>query len=63
MENSKGEDLVVAYAGNQSDANFIKTLLEQNEIPVFLKDEIMGSIYPAFTVGGNSRHCYEKRPR
>lgn len=52
MKNSNEEDFVVVYAGNQPDASFLKTLFEQNEIPSFLKDEIMGSISTAFTIGG-----------
>lgn len=46
------DDLVVAYAGTQADASFVKSLLEEDGIEAFLEDEIMGSIYPIATIGG-----------
>jgi|WetSurMetagenome_2_1015567.scaffolds.fasta_scaffold1702634_1 hypothetical protein len=52
MEKSKGEEFVIIFEGQQMDASFLKSLLEQEEISVFLKDEIMGSLYPSFVVGG-----------
>ncbi|MDD5530091.1 MAG: DUF2007 domain-containing protein [bacterium] len=52
MKKSEGEEFVIIFEGQQMDAIFLKGLLEQEEIPVFLKDEIMGSMYPSFVVGG-----------
>ncbi|MFA5033712.1 MAG: DUF2007 domain-containing protein [bacterium] len=52
MEKSKGDEFVIIFEGEQMDASFLKGLLEQEGISVFLKDEIMGSLYPSFVVGG-----------
>ena len=45
-------DLVVVYAGDPFEADYVKWTLENNGIQAFLKDEILGSIAPYYTAGG-----------
>ncbi|MDD2891027.1 MAG: DUF2007 domain-containing protein [bacterium] len=52
MGKYKDGEFVAVFEGQQIDASFLKSLLEQEEIPVFLEDELMGSMYPSFVVGG-----------
>jgi hypothetical protein len=37
---------VVVFAGTQWEAAFVKSMLEDNEIDAFLKDEIFGTLEP-----------------
>ena len=44
---------VVVFAGTQWEAAFVKSMLEDNEIDAFLKDEIFGTLEPwAVSPGG-----------
>ncbi|MCK4325913.1 DUF2007 domain-containing protein [bacterium] len=43
---SEENNLIVVYAGTLVNASFVKSLLENDGIPAFLKDEIMGEIAP-----------------
>jgi len=50
---SEGEELVVIYAGNSVNTGLLKGLLEHAGIAVFLQDEVIGSMVPAYaTLGG-----------
>ncbi|MFZ9661241.1 MAG: DUF2007 domain-containing protein [Chitinophagaceae bacterium] len=43
--NDKNEPVVV-FSGNIFEVGFIRSLLENEDIPCFLKDEYMGTIEP-----------------
>jgi hypothetical protein len=43
---SNPNDLVVVFSGNTFEADLAKNELENNGIPAFLKDEIIGTIAP-----------------
>ena len=51
---SQENDLVVVYAGNVAEAGFVRTLLEGNEIPAFLKDEVVGTLFPWCAASGGA---------
>jgi hypothetical protein len=46
------EELVVVYTGNSVEAGFLKGLLEDSEIEVFLKDEMTGGLAPPYAAAG-----------
>ena len=48
------EELVVVYSTNSIEAGFLKGLLEDSGITVFLKDEFMGSIAPWYVAPGGA---------
>ena len=43
---------VVVFAGTQWEAGLVKSMLEDNEIQAFLKDEILGSLIPSDSASG-----------
>lgn len=49
-----GDELVPVevFAGDYLEASIIKEILEDNDIVVFLKDEILGSIAPYYVSAG-----------
>jgi len=51
---SEEKELIVVYAGTVIDAGFLKGLLEDAGITVFLKDEIMGTIAPWYVAAGGA---------
>jgi hypothetical protein len=51
---SSEEDLVIVYSCNQMEAGILKGLLEEKEIPVFLKDQVMGTVAPWFAAAGGA---------
>ncbi len=46
-------ELVIAFAGNAVEADFVRSLLEGEGIEAFLKDEHMGTIAPFHFTGSN----------
>jgi hypothetical protein len=46
------EELVVVYTGNSVEAGFLKGLLEDSGIEVFLKDEMTGGLAPPYAAAG-----------
>ena len=48
MKKEDEEIIVVATYENLAKANFAKSLLEEQDIPCFLKDENMVQLYPMF---------------
>ena len=49
---SSPNDLVVVFAGDPFEADYVKWTLENNGIPAFLKDGFLGSIAPYYSAGG-----------
>lgn len=45
---------VEVYAGSQWEASMVKSLLENANIEAFLKDELMGTLYPWYTSPGGA---------
>ncbi len=52
MENKIHDDPIEVYSGNGWQAGMVKSLLENAEIEAFLKDEIMGVLYPWWSDAG-----------
>lgn len=53
MKNDNKHDIVEVFAGSPLDAEILKSMLSDNDINSFLKDENMGSIAPwQVTAGG-----------
>jgi hypothetical protein len=46
------QDLVIAFAGNIVEAEFVKSLLESASIPCYLKDANIGTIAPFMEPAG-----------
>lgn len=51
---SNPDDLIVVFSGNTFEADRIRTELENNGIPAFLKDEFIGSIAPWHAAPGGA---------
>lgn len=53
---NKGDEIypVIVFEGNDWQASMVKSLLENAEIEVFLKDERMGVIAPWNVAGGGA---------
>jgi len=54
MKTDKDYKLVEVFDGTALDAEMVKSLLENAEIKVFIKDEIMGTMYPWHTAPGGA---------
>lgn len=54
MENENQSRLVLVASGTYSDASMIKLLLENEDIPAMLKDDLMGTIAPYATSPGGA---------
>lgn len=52
MKTNKENDVVEIFAGSLMEAEIVKSLLEDSEIEVFLKDELMGALAPWHTSSG-----------
>jgi hypothetical protein len=50
MEN----DMIEIFAGTPWQAGMVKTMLEDNGIQAFLKDEILGTLYPWWAAPGGA---------
>jgi hypothetical protein len=53
MKNT-GINPVVVFAGEAWEASLLKSLLEDNEIETFLKDEVIGTMAPWYTGAGGA---------
>lgn len=49
----KNSDFEKAFEGKHIDANFVKILLEDNDIAAFLKNDTMGQMFPLFVADGS----------
>jgi hypothetical protein len=54
MKSAQNNDLVKIFAGNPWQAGMVRSLLENAEINSFLKDEIIGNLYPWYTGAGGT---------
>jgi hypothetical protein len=45
-------DIVVVFEGKSLDANYIKSILEENGISSLLKDNLKGQLYPLYVTYG-----------
>jgi len=45
-------DISVVFEGNFVDANYIKSILEENKIPSLLKENLKGQLYPLYVTYG-----------
>jgi len=54
MESMQESDPVVVWSGTVWEAGLLKTVLENEEIETFLKDEIMGTLNPWWTSPGGA---------
>lgn len=59
--NTKDEKIVVfgSYS-NSTDAYLIKGILNENNIPCFVGNEIFNNLYPADIGGGITLHVFER---
>jgi hypothetical protein len=48
----KSEEFSIAFEGKSVDAEFVKNILDENEIECFLKDDKMGHLFPLFVTHG-----------
>ena len=48
----KSEEFSIAFEGKSVDAEFVKNILDENEIECFLKDDTMGHLFPLFVTHG-----------
>lgn len=48
------DSLVVVFAGTTLDAGMVQSLLEEEGIPAFIQNELMGSIAPWQVVAGGT---------
>mgnify|MGYP001070365921 CR=1 FL=1 len=46
--------LVAVFAGNLVDADFVRMMLEAEEIPVYLQDEHMGQLAPWYVTAAGA---------
>ena len=44
--------LVVVFAGNPLEAGLVKSVLDDNEIASYLKDEVIGTLFPWYGAPG-----------
>lgn len=51
---SNPNDPIVVYSGNSFEADLVKNELENNGIPAFLKDEIIGTLTPWHAAPGGA---------
>ncbi len=49
----KNSDYKKAFEGKHIDANYVKNLLEDSDIPAFLKNDTMGQMFPLFVAEGS----------
>ena len=49
---TKRSDFCLAFEGKAVDANFVITLLQENNIPAFSKDDMMSQVFPLFVFSG-----------
>ena len=54
MKTNKEIKMKEVFAGSALQANMIKSMLEDTEIEVFLKDEFMGTLNPWYTSPGGA---------
>lgn len=54
MKTDKDNKLVEVFDGTALDAEMVKSLLGNAEIKAFVKDEIMGTMYPWHTAAGGA---------
>lgn len=54
MKTDKDYKLVEVFDGTALDAEMVKSLLGNAEIKAFVKDEIMGTMYPWHTAAGGA---------
>jgi hypothetical protein len=54
MKQSENSEPVLVFSGTSLQAAILKSLLENAEIEVFLKDEIMGMLNPWWTAPGGA---------
>jgi len=54
MKTMQGTDPVEVFAGTAWEAGMVKSLLDDSEIPAFMKDVIMGTLNPWFTAAGGA---------
>lgn len=52
MNTNKESELVEVFAGTNWQVGLVQSLLEDEEITAFLKDETMGNLYPWYTASG-----------
>jgi len=48
----KSKEFNVVFEGKSIDANFVKNILEENNIRCMLKDDLMGQLFPLFVTHG-----------
>jgi len=51
---SDDNQLVVIYSGNPLNTGLLKSMLEDNEITVYMKDEVMGTFFPWYGSPGGA---------
>jgi hypothetical protein len=51
-ETMKNSTYKMAFEGKHVDANFVKNLLAENDIPAFLKNDALGQLFPLFAAHG-----------
>jgi len=51
---SEDNQLVIIYSGNPLNVGLLKSMLEDNEITVYLKDEVMGTFFPWYGSPGGA---------
>lgn len=54
MSDMNESDPVVVWSGNIWEAGILKSLIEDEDIPVFMKDEIIGTLAPWWTAPGGA---------
>jgi len=50
---SDDNELVIVFAGNTVEADFLRSILEAEGIEAFMKDEHIGTIAPFLSIGSN----------
>lgn len=48
----KSDQFKKVFEGSAVEANFIKTLLEENGIPVIIKEDMMSQVFPLYVASG-----------
>jgi len=54
MKTDKENKPIQVFAGTAMEANIVKSLLENAEIEAFLKDELIGTIFPWHSAPGGA---------
>lgn len=54
MSDMNESDPVVVWSGAAWEAGILKSLIEDENIPVFMKDEIIGTLAPWWTAPGGA---------